>query len=69
MEIDNFDRPFAPISAMTDGYIVRRIEIETIKYMVNKGVTPKVWMSANRVGGDEANTKYVEEYFNRIKNL
>jgi len=36
---------------------------------VNKGVTPKVWISANRVGGDEANAKYVEEYFYRIKNL
>ncbi|MCX6090663.1 MAG: sugar isomerase domain-containing protein [Candidatus Atribacteria bacterium] len=69
MEIDGFDRPFAPISAMTDGYIVRRMEIETIKYMVSKGVTPKVWMSANCVGGDQANAQYVKEYFHRIKNL
>ncbi len=69
MEIDGFDRPFAPISGITDAYIVRRIEIEAVKYMVAKGHTPPVYMSANRIGGDEANAALIEKYFHRIKLL
>jgi uncharacterized phosphosugar-binding protein len=69
MEIEGFDRPFAPISAITDAYIVRRMEIDAIEYMVGKGFEPPVFMSANRVGGDEANVKLIEKYFYRIKHL
>jgi uncharacterized phosphosugar-binding protein len=69
IELEGFDRPIAPISQMTDSYIVRRIEIEACKYMLGKGFKPPVWMSANRVGGDEANARYQEEYYHRIKNL
>jgi uncharacterized phosphosugar-binding protein len=69
MEIEGFDRPFAPISAITDAYIVRRMEIDAIEYMVSKGFQPPVYMSANRVGGDEANIKLIEKYFYRIKHL
>jgi uncharacterized phosphosugar-binding protein len=69
IELEGFDRPIAPISQVTDSYIVRRIEIEACKYMLGKGFKPPVWMSANRVGGDEANARYQEEYFYRIKLL
>jgi len=69
METEGFDRPFAPISAITDAYIVRRMEIEAIKYMVAKGHTPPVLMSANREGGDQANTALIDKYFNRVKLL
>ena len=69
IEIDGFDRPFAPISGVTDSFIVRRMEIEAVKYMVNKGFEPPVYMSANCVGGDEANEKLIDKYFNRIKQL
>ena len=69
MELEGFDRPIAPISNVTDAYIVRRIEIEAIKYMLDKGFTPPVWVSANTLGGDEANKKYQDEYFYRIKLL
>jgi uncharacterized phosphosugar-binding protein len=69
MEIDGFDRPFAPISGVTDMYIARRLDIEAIKYMVKKGFKPPVYMSANRIGGDEANAALIEKYFNRIKLL
>ena len=69
MEIEGFDRAIAPISNVTDAYIVRRIEIEAITYMVDKGFTPPVWVSANTLGGDEANKKYQDEYFYKIKLL
>lgn len=69
VEVEGFDRPFGPISGVTDMYIARRLDIEAIKYMVGKGFEPPVYMSANRVGGDEANAKLIEKYFNRIKLL
>ncbi len=69
IEIDGFDRPFSPISGVTDAFIVRRMEIESVKYMVSKGFEPPVYMSANCVGGDEANEKLIDKYFNRIKLL
>jgi uncharacterized phosphosugar-binding protein len=69
MEIPGFDRPFAPISGITDAYIVRRMEIDAVVYMVGKKFTPPIYMSANRVGGDEKNKKLIDKYFNRIKLL
>jgi uncharacterized phosphosugar-binding protein len=69
MTIEGFDRPFSPISGVTDMYIVRRMEIEAVTYMVEKGFEPPVFMSANRVGGDEANAKLIDRYFYRIKLL
>lgn len=69
MRIDDFDRPFAPITTITDGYIVRRMEIEAVKYLLDNDFTPPMWMSANVVGGDEANEEYIDKYYNRVKHL
>jgi uncharacterized phosphosugar-binding protein len=68
-KIDGFDRSFLPISTMTDAYIVRRMEEETIKYCVSKGFTPPVWCSANTVNGDELNNALEEKYWPLAKML
>ncbi len=67
--VEGFDRTIAPISQMTDSYIVRRIEIEAVEYMVSQGFSPDVWVSANTVGGDEANAEYQDKYYNKVKLL
>jgi len=69
IEFENFDRPIAPISSINDAYIIRRMEIESVAYMLSKGFKPPVFMSANRIEGDEANKALEEKYYNRIKNL
>jgi len=69
LQIEGFDRPFGPISSMTDAFIARRMDIEAIKYMVGRGFKPPVYMSANRPGGDEANEELINKYYHRIKNL
>ncbi len=69
IKIEGFNRSICPISTITDGYIVRRIEEETVRYMLSKGVEPKIWVSANCEGGDEANTKYEEEFWYKVKML
>ena len=69
IKIEGFDRTICPISTITDAYIVRRMEEETVKYMLSKGVKPKIWVSANCVGGDDANAEYEEEYWYKVKML
>lgn len=69
IKIEGFDRTICPISSITEAYIVRRMEEETVKYMLLKGVEPKIWISANCVGGDKANAEYEEEYWYKVKML
>jgi uncharacterized phosphosugar-binding protein len=65
--LEGFEVPVSPISTMTDGYIVRRIEIEAMQYMLSKGHQPPVWVSANLPGGDATNQRYLDEYQQRVK--
>jgi len=67
LKIEGCEVPISPISTITDGYIVRRIEIEAIKYMISKGSQPPIWVSANLPGGDERNQSYIDEYYYKLK--
>lgn len=67
--VPGFDTPIAPNSNMVDFYIAHRLEIETVKQCVERGIEPPVWRSANAPGGDEFNAKYIEKYSPRVKML
>ena len=67
--LEGFDTPIAPISNITDFYIVHRLEIETARMCLEEGITPPMWKSANVPGGDEFNKKNIEKYKPRIKML
>jgi len=69
VNIHGLDTPVAPVSNVIDFYIVHRLEIEVVKKLIEMGVDPPVWKSANVPGGDEYNKKYLDKYFNRIKYL
>ena len=69
ISIENFDRPFAPVSNIVDFYIAHWLEIETIRKCVADGITPPVWSSANAPGGDEINAGYIKKYRSRVKML
>ena len=69
IKVDGFNTPIAPISNIADFYIAHRLEIETVKLCVERGIEPPVWRSANEPGGDEFNKKYLEKYSPRIKSL
>ena len=45
------------------------IEIKTVEKLIQNEITPPVWMSANMPGGDEANKKWEEKYYSRVKHL
>ena len=67
LKIEGMDVPMAPISTITDGYIVRRMEIEAVKHMIDRGYKPPIWVSANLPGGDEVNQGYIDEDYDRVK--
>lgn len=69
VSLDNFDRPFAPVSNIVDFYIAHWLEIETIRKCIAEGITPPVWSSANAPGGDEINAGYISKYLSRVKCL
>ena len=69
VRLPGFDTPIGPISNLTDMYIAHRLEIETARLCLEKGVQPPMWKSANVPGGDEANQALIEKYKPRIKML
>jgi uncharacterized phosphosugar-binding protein len=48
---------------------IQWLVIETVAVCVRRGLKPKVWQSANTVGGDERNASYIKEFFPRVKAL
>lgn len=69
IEIKGFDLKVASSSTLAICFIVNNLVALVIERLVQKGITPLVWKSANVPGGDEANKKYLEKYFNRIRHL
>lgn len=69
VRVPGFDTPIAPNSNVVDFFIAHRLEIETVKRCVARGIEPPVWRSANAPGGDEFNARYVAKYFPRVKSL
>ena len=43
--------------------------IKAAEKLVEKGIAPPIWTSANMPGGDAANKALEEKYFSRIKHL
>jgi uncharacterized phosphosugar-binding protein len=69
INIEGLGTPMAPISGIVDFYIIHRLEIETVKRLLERGIDPPVWRSANVPGGDEFNAGYVKKYLPLVKNL
>jgi len=69
VSIDNFEQKVGSTSTFCNCFVMNLLVIETVKKLIDKGVVPPVWVSANMPGGDEANRKYEQKYFGRIKHL
>jgi uncharacterized phosphosugar-binding protein len=67
--VPGFDVPVAPTSTMVDAYIAHRMVMEAVAVMVERGVEPPVFRSANVPGGDEHNAALIERYRPRVKDL
>jgi len=67
--VEGFDVPVGPTSTMVDAYIAHRMVMEAVAVMVEKGLEPPIFRSANLPGGDEFNARMIERYRERVKDL
>jgi len=68
-KVDGFPTPIAPTSTIVDSFIAHRLVIEAVAAMVDRGLEPPIYRSANLPGGDEYNAKLLERYKSRVKDL
>jgi len=66
LSLEGFANPFTPGSTIAGVYIIQSILSTAIKIMVDKGLTPPVFLSGNLEGSDEHNKKLIEKYKHRI---
>ena len=69
VEIEGCAQKTGPTSTMCNVFTINLLMNETVKQLVDRGVEPPLWMSANLPGGDEANRAYEERFVPRIRHL
>jgi uncharacterized phosphosugar-binding protein len=69
VEIKGCIQKTGPTSTFCNVFTINLLMIETVKRLMEMGVQPPLWMSANLPGGDEANRSLEEKYIPRIKHL
>lgn len=69
IEIEGCSQKTGPTSTFCNCFVMNLLVIETVKVLVEMGVEPPLWMSANLPGGDEANRRLEEKYIPLIKHL
>ena len=69
VSIDGLQQKVAPMSTLVNSFTLNLLVIETVEKLLEAGVTPPVWTSANLPGGDEANKDYIARYKGRIRLL
>jgi uncharacterized phosphosugar-binding protein len=69
VEIKGCLQKTGPTSTFCNAFTINVLMVETVKRLVEMGVQPPLWMSANLPGGDEANRSLEDKYIPRIKHL
>lgn len=59
VEIPGFDRKVAPTSTVVGAAILNAVVAEAVQLLVDRGVSPEVYVSSNTAGGDEANAAFL----------
>lgn len=67
--VEGFDVPVAPTSTMVDAFIAHRMVIEAVAAMVERGLDPPIFRSANLPEGDALNATLIERYRRRVKDM
>jgi uncharacterized phosphosugar-binding protein len=69
VKINRLRQKTASTSTISGCFIVNSIMAQVVKNLVEKNITPPVFISANIDGGAEQNRKLLEEYKDRIRYL
>lgn len=69
VELAGLEQKIAPTSSVIDITLVNLILVNTVELLLQKGVQPPVFMSANTDAGDEANKSVLKTYKGKIPSL
>ena len=69
VELAGLGQKIAPTSSVLDITLVNLILVNTVERLLQKGIKPPVFMSANTDAGDEANKSVLEMYKGKIPSL
>ncbi|MEM0379085.1 MAG: SIS domain-containing protein [Thermosphaera sp.] len=68
-ELPNTGLKIAPVSTIITSFILQSLVVRVVEKLLEKGILPEIWVSANIPGGIERNKEYVDKYFSMIKPL
>ena len=69
VELVGLGQKIAPTSSVIDATLVNLVLVNTVECLLQKGIQPPVFMSANTDAGDEANKAVLQMYKGRIPSL
>ncbi len=69
LEIEGVPQRFGPVSTIALTFTENLIMCRAVERLLEMGVHPPVWRSANTAGGDEANAEYINRYGGKIPHL
>jgi uncharacterized phosphosugar-binding protein len=69
VEFEGFPQKIAPTSTIVNCFTLNMLVATTVEKLLEEGIDPPVWVSANMPGGDEANVELDKKYRGRITHL
>lgn len=69
VSLDGLQQKIAPTSTVLDTTLVNLVVVNTVEKLLEKGMVPPIFTSANTDEGDKANKSILEKYKPRVKNL
>jgi uncharacterized phosphosugar-binding protein len=69
VNVPGLDQRVAAMSTFANAYLLNSLTAETVRRLVDEGITPPIWTSGNAPGGDEANARFIAQFRDRIKHL
>ena len=60
VDIEGLDSPVAPTSTVVGAAILNAVVAEAVQMLVDRGIVPDVYASANTTAGDSANARFVD---------
>lgn len=69
VRVDDFQQPVGPLSTVLGCALINALVVEVAARMLERGMEPPIFMSANLDGGDEYNQRLLQHYRDRIHYL
>jgi uncharacterized phosphosugar-binding protein len=69
VEVEGMEQKMGSTSTFANCFTINLLMLRTAEKLLELGIRPPVWTSANLPGGDQLNREYEEKYFPRVKHL